>query len=62
MAQEKPLVTWKGIANHLGVSVKTARRTLKKRGVPVFYIGSMVAIFPSELKVYLEKKTVGCNK
>jgi len=55
---EKPLVTWKSIANHLGVSVKTARQTLNRRGVPIFYIGTMVAIFPSELKTHLEGRRI----
>ena len=62
MIQEKPLVTWKSIANHLGVCVKTAQSTLKQRRVPIFYVGSMVAIFPSKLKAYLEEKTIERNK
>ena len=57
MAIEKPLVTWKSIANHLDVCVRTAQKEIKEKKVPVFHIGRMVAIFPSELKLYLEGKT-----
>ncbi len=62
MTMEKPLVTWKSIANHLGVCIKTAQKEIKEKKVPVFYIGRMVVIFPSELKVYLEGKTMVYNK
>lgn len=49
MTQEQPLVSIGEIAKFLNVSKSTARRTLKKYHVPVFYVGNFVSVIPSEL-------------
>ena len=51
---EKPLVTWKVIADHLDVSIPTARKTLK--GCHMVQIGQRVGIYPSDLKAWLKRR------
>jgi len=51
---EKPLVTWGEIADHLNVSEETARKIVRDKSIPVFYLGKLVAIYPSTLKNALE--------
>ena len=37
------------IAKFLKVSEATARRILKKKNVPTFYVGKFIAVMPSDL-------------
>ena len=50
MTQEQPLVSIGEIAEYLKCSKATARKELKRKDVPVFYIGRHIAIYPSTLK------------
>jgi len=50
MSQEQPLVSIGEIAEYLKCSKATARKELKRKGVPVFYIGRHIAVYPSTLK------------
>lgn len=49
MTQEQPLVSIGEIAKFLNVSKATARRTLRKHNIPVFYVGNFISVMPSEL-------------
>ena len=49
MTTEKPLVSIGEIAKYLNCSKATARRTLKKYRIPVFYVGDFISVMPSEL-------------
>lgn len=44
------LTSWKEIADHLGVSTRTAQQYEKDRGLPIQRMGKRVAIFKSDLQ------------
>jgi DeoR/GlpR family transcriptional regulator of sugar metabolism len=49
MIEEQPLVGIGDIAKFLKVSEATARRELKRKKAPIFYIGKFIAVMPSDL-------------
>ncbi len=51
-ASDRLLTCWKEIANHLGVSVRTAQYYEKGRSLPVRRMGGRVAILESELRAW----------
>lgn len=53
--EEQPLVSWGDIAAYLKLSVPTAKRDLKKKGIQMFMLGRYVAVYPSDLREQLEK-------
>ena len=51
---EQPLVSIGEIALHWKCSKSTARRELKRKHIPVFYIGRNIAVYASTLKKFCE--------
>ena len=54
MMTEKPLVTWKVIADYMSVCVNTAIKRLRK--CHKIKIGRLVAVYPSDLERFLKKR------
>ena len=51
---EKPLVTWKQIADYMSVSIPTAIKRLRK--CHKIRIGRLVAVYPSDLEKFLKRR------
>ncbi|MDW3212624.1 MAG: helix-turn-helix domain-containing protein [Ilumatobacteraceae bacterium] len=52
------LLTVEGLAQHLGVSIRTVRRLVAERRIPYLKCGHLIRFDPDEVNVWLEAQRV----